>query len=189
MIAIPFAVLLLAVRFVVTRRSSAARRQLFTPGEVDGSSLPRRVRRTGPCDARDRIRHRDTRRHAAVVRAERAPVGVLRRRRHRRRWSECDETGARSPRATRQSPARARDPARLERAVAGVLIPLVALISWGWDPLAFLVPPGRASGAGVAAAVPALVLPRRPEQTRNGGTILLAVYTLLAVAFYFAGDR
>jgi Ca2+/H+ antiporter len=40
----------------------------------------------------------------------------------------------------------------------------------------------------VAATLPALVL-RTGRTTRSGGAILLLAYAVVAVAFYFAGDR
>jgi Ca2+:H+ antiporter len=72
--------------------------------------------------------------------------------------------------------------------IAGLLIPLVALISWGFEPLALSFRPIELAAMGVAAALPALVL-RRGTTTRFGGALLLAAYTVLAVAFYLSGDR
>jgi Ca2+:H+ antiporter len=72
--------------------------------------------------------------------------------------------------------------------IAGLLIPLVALISWGFEPLALSFRPVEMVAIAVAAALPALVLlPGRT--TRFGGAILLAAYAVLAVAFYVSGDR
>jgi Ca2+:H+ antiporter len=72
--------------------------------------------------------------------------------------------------------------------IAGLLIPLVALISWGFEPLALSFRPVEVVGMAVAAALPALVLwPGRT--TRFGGAILLAAYAVLAAAFYVSGDR
>jgi len=72
--------------------------------------------------------------------------------------------------------------------IAGLLIPLVALISWGFEPLALSFRPIELAAMGVAAALPSLVL-RAGGTTRIGGAILLVAYTVLAVAFYLSGDR
>jgi Ca2+:H+ antiporter len=71
--------------------------------------------------------------------------------------------------------------------IAGLVIPLVALISWGFTPLALSFRPVELAAMGVAAALPALVL-RTGRTTRLGGTILLAAYSALAVASYLSGD-
>jgi Ca2+:H+ antiporter len=72
--------------------------------------------------------------------------------------------------------------------IAGLLIPLVALISWGFEPLAFSFRPVEFLALGLAAALPTLVL-RTGSTTRPGGALLLAVYAVLVVCFYIAGDR
>jgi Ca2+:H+ antiporter len=73
--------------------------------------------------------------------------------------------------------------------IAGVLIPLVALVSWAFDePFAFSFRPVELAAMAVAAALPAVVL-RTGRTTRLGGWILLAAYIVFAVAFYLAGDR
>ena len=72
--------------------------------------------------------------------------------------------------------------------IAGLLIPLVALISWGFEPLPFSFRPVELLALGLAAALPALVL-RTGSTTRPGGALLLAVYGVLVVCFYIAGDR
>jgi Ca2+:H+ antiporter len=71
--------------------------------------------------------------------------------------------------------------------IAGVVIPLVALISWAFTPLALSFRPVELAAMAVAAALPALVL-RTGRTTRLSGAILLAAYSALAVAFYLAGD-
>jgi Ca2+:H+ antiporter len=72
--------------------------------------------------------------------------------------------------------------------IAGLLIPLVALVSWSFEPLALSFRPIELVAMAVAAALPALMLwPGRT--TRFGGAILLAAYTVLAAAFYVSGDR
>jgi Ca2+:H+ antiporter len=72
--------------------------------------------------------------------------------------------------------------------IAGLLIPLVALISWSFDPLALSFRPIELVAMGVAAALPAVAL-RNGKTTRRSGAILLAAYSALVVAFYLAGDR
>jgi Ca2+:H+ antiporter len=72
--------------------------------------------------------------------------------------------------------------------IAGLLIPLVALISWGFEPLALSFRPVELAAMGVAAALPALVF-RTGVTTRHGGAILVLAYAVLAVAFYVSGDR
>jgi Ca2+:H+ antiporter len=72
--------------------------------------------------------------------------------------------------------------------IAGMLLPLVALISWAFEPLALSFRPVELIALGVAAALPALVLvPGRT--TRVGGATLVVAYAALAAAFYLAGDR
>jgi len=72
--------------------------------------------------------------------------------------------------------------------IAGLVIPLVALISWGFTPLALSFRPDELAAMAVAAALPALVL-RTGRTTRLSGAILLAAYSAVAVACYVAGDR
>ena len=72
--------------------------------------------------------------------------------------------------------------------IAGLLIPLVVLISWAFEPLALSFRPVELVALGVAAALSALVL-RSGRTTRVGGYVLLFAYAVLAAAFYIAGDR
>jgi Ca2+:H+ antiporter len=72
--------------------------------------------------------------------------------------------------------------------IAGLLIPLVALISWGFDPLGLSFRPIELAAMAIAAVLPAIVL-RAGRTTRTGGAILLVAYTVLAVAFFLSGDR
>ena len=71
--------------------------------------------------------------------------------------------------------------------IAGLVMPLVVLISWGFTPLALSFRPVELAAMAVAAALPALVL-RTGRTTRLSGTVLLAAYSALAVACYVAGD-
>jgi Ca2+:H+ antiporter len=72
--------------------------------------------------------------------------------------------------------------------IAGLLIPLVALISWGIEPLALSFRPVELAAMALAAALPAVVL-SGGRTSRYGGAVLLVAYTLLAVVFYLSGDR
>jgi Ca2+:H+ antiporter len=72
--------------------------------------------------------------------------------------------------------------------IAGLLIPLVALISWGFEPLALSFRPVELVALGLAAALPAVVL-SAGRTTRLGGALLLVAYSLLVVAFYLSGDH
>jgi Ca2+:H+ antiporter len=71
--------------------------------------------------------------------------------------------------------------------IAGLVIPLVALISWGFTPLALSFRPVELAAMAVAAALPALVL-RTGRTSRLSGAVLLAAYSALAVASYLSGD-
>jgi hypothetical protein len=66
--------------------------------------------------------------------------------------------------------------------IAGLLIPLVVLISWAFDPLALSFRPIELVAIAVAAVLPALVL-RTGRTTRLGGAVLLFAYSLLVVCF------
>ena len=72
--------------------------------------------------------------------------------------------------------------------IASLLLPLVVLISWSFEPLALSFRPVELAAMGIAAALPAAVL-RPGSTTRIGGGLLLVAYTVVAVAFYLAGDR
>ncbi|MDX6400141.1 MAG: Ca2+:H+ antiporter, partial [Gaiellaceae bacterium] len=72
--------------------------------------------------------------------------------------------------------------------VAGMLIPLVVLVSWAITPLALSFRPIELGALAVATVLPALVL-ARGRTTRLGGVILLVAYGGLVVAFYYSGNR
>ncbi len=72
--------------------------------------------------------------------------------------------------------------------IAGLLIPLVALVSWFFEPLTLSFRPVELVAVGVAAVLPAIVL-AAGRTTRLGGTILLLAYSVLVAAFYVAGER
>jgi Ca2+:H+ antiporter len=71
--------------------------------------------------------------------------------------------------------------------IAGLVIPLVVIISWAFIPLSLSFRPVELAAMALAAALPSLVL-RTGRTTRLGGAILLAAYSALAVAFYLSGD-
>jgi Ca2+:H+ antiporter len=71
--------------------------------------------------------------------------------------------------------------------IAGLVIPLIALLSWGFTPLALSFRPIELTAMAVAAALPALVL-RTGKTSRLSGAILLATYSALAIACYLSGD-
>jgi Ca2+:H+ antiporter len=72
--------------------------------------------------------------------------------------------------------------------IAGLLIPLVALVSWFFEPLALSFRPVELVAMGAAALLPAIVL-AAGRTTRLGGTVLLLAYSVLVTAFYVAGER
>jgi Ca2+:H+ antiporter len=72
--------------------------------------------------------------------------------------------------------------------VAGLLIPLVAILSWAITPLALSFRPVELGALAIATVLPALVL-AQGRTTRLGGWILLGAYAALVVAFYNAGER
>ena len=72
--------------------------------------------------------------------------------------------------------------------IAALLIPLVAVMSWAFEPLTLSFRPVELAALGISAALPALVL-RSGATTRLGGRVLLVAYTGLVVAFYLAGER
>ena len=72
--------------------------------------------------------------------------------------------------------------------IAGLLIPLVALVSWFFEPLALSFRPVELVAMGAAAVLPAIVL-AAGRTTRLGGTILLLAYSAFVAAFYLAGER
>jgi Ca2+:H+ antiporter len=72
--------------------------------------------------------------------------------------------------------------------IAGLLIPLVALVSWLFEPLALSFRPVELVAMGAAALLPAILL-AAGRTTRLGGTILLLAYSVLVAAFYLAGER
>jgi Ca2+:H+ antiporter len=72
--------------------------------------------------------------------------------------------------------------------VAGFLIPAVVILSWAIDPLALSMRPVELASMGGAALLVAFAL-FPPRTSRAAGALLLAAYAALVVAFYFVGDR
>jgi Ca2+:H+ antiporter len=72
--------------------------------------------------------------------------------------------------------------------IAALLIPLVVVISWAFEPMALSFRPIELVAMGLAAALPALVL-RAGRTTHIGGVLLLVAYAVLATGFYLSGDR
>jgi Ca2+:H+ antiporter len=189
-LSLPIAVLLLIVRVVVTRRALRRQRALYSsPEERDGWSLPTALVVLGA---------------ATVVTAfvTEILVGTLRTFAERAHLSEffvavvivaiignATEHGSAVLLARRGRVKLAVEISLASSAqIAGLLIPLVVLISWGFDPLALSFRPIELVAIGIAAALPALVL-RTGRTNRLGGAILLAAYLVLTVCFYLSGDR
>jgi Ca2+:H+ antiporter len=189
-LSLPIAVLLLIVRVVVTRRALRRQRALYSaPEERDGWPLPTALIVLGV---------------ATVVTAfiTETLVGTLRSFADRAHLSEffvavvivaiignATEHGSAVLLARRGRVKLAVEISMASSAqIAGLLIPLVVLISWAFDPLALSFRPIELAAVGVAAVLPALVL-RDGRTTRLGGAVLLAAYAVLAVCFYLSGDR
>jgi Ca2+:H+ antiporter len=190
-LSLPLAVLLLIVRVTVNRYALRRQRQLQTPAalEGDGWPLPAALVVLGL---------------ATVVTAfvTEALVGTLRAFAQTANLSEffvavvivaivgnATEHGSAVLLARRGRVKLAVEiPLASSAQIAGLLIPLVALISWGFEPLALSFRPVELTAMATAAALPALVL-RPGRTTRVGGVVLLAAYTILAVVFYLSGAR
>jgi Ca2+:H+ antiporter len=72
--------------------------------------------------------------------------------------------------------------------VASLLIPLVALMAWAFDPLTFSFRPVELVALALATVLTTIVL--APGRTsRLGGVLLLGTYAALVVVFAYAGNR
>ena len=71
--------------------------------------------------------------------------------------------------------------------IAGLVMPLIALLSWAWQPLTLSFRPFELIALAAAAALPALVL-RSGRTFRLSGAILLSAYSVLAITSYLVGD-
>ena len=189
-LSLPVAVVLLIVRVVVTRRALRRQRSLYSPPEEsDGWTLPTALVVLGL---------------ATVVTAlvTETLVSTLRSFADRAHLSEffvavvivaivgnATEHGSAVLLARRGRVQLAVEISMASSAqIAGLLIPLVVLVSWGFDPLALSFRPIELIAIGVAALLPALVL-RTGRTTRLGGIVLLFAYSLLVVSFYLSGER
>jgi Ca2+:H+ antiporter len=189
-LSLPIAVVLLLVRVVVTRRALRRQRALYSsPEETDGWSLPTALVVLGV---------------ATVVTAfvTETLVGTLRSFADRAHLSEffvavvivaiignSTEHGSAVLLARRGRVKLAVEISLASSAqIAGLLIPLVVLMSWAFEPLALSFRPIELIAIGVAVALPALVL-RGGRTTRTGGVSLLFAYSVLVVSFYLSGDR
>jgi Ca2+:H+ antiporter len=190
-LALPLVVLLLIVRVTLTRYSLRRQRQQERPAELEGSGwpLPTALVVLGL---------------ATVVTAfvTETLVGTLQAFAERAHLSEffvavvivaivgnVTEHGSAVLLARRGRVKLAVEiPLASSAQIAGLLIPLVALISWGFEPLALSFRPVELTAMATAAVLPALFL-RSGRTTRLGGAFLVVAYTGLAVAFYVSGDR
>jgi Ca2+:H+ antiporter len=190
-LSLPLAVLLLIVRVTVTRRSLRRQRQLFTPAEANVAGWPfstavvvlglvtvvtALVTETlvGTLRAFADAAHLSEFFVAVVI------VAIV---------GNATEHGSAVLLARRGRVRLAVEiPLASSAQIAGLLIPLVALISWAFDPLALSFRPIELAAMGIAAALPALVL-ENGRTNRLGGSVLLVAYTALAVGFYLSGDR
>ena len=189
-LSLPIAVLILIVRVVVNRRSLRRQRALYSPPEErDGWPLPTALVVLGA---------------ATVVTAfvTETLVGTLRSFADRAHLSEffvavvivaiignATEHGSAVLLARRGRVKLAVEISLASSSqIAGLLIPLVVLISWAFEPLTLSFRPVELAAIGIAAVLPAIVL-RKGRTTRAGGAILLLAYSGLAVSFYLAGDR
>jgi Ca2+:H+ antiporter len=190
-LSIPVAALLLIVRVIVTRSALRRQRRLFTPTEVEAGGWP--------LGAALVVLGLATLVTAFVTETL---VGTLRAFADTAHLSEffvavvivaivgnATEHGSAVLLARRGRVKLAVEiPLASSAQIAGLLIPLVALISWAFEPIALSFRPVELAALGIAAVLPALIL-RTGRTTRAGGTILLVAYTALAVAFYLSGDR
>jgi Ca2+:H+ antiporter len=190
-LSLPLAALLLIVRVTVTRAALRRQRQLFTPAAVEGVGWPLNIAvavlgiatvatafvtetLVGKLQAFASTAHLSEFFVAVVI------VAIV---------GNATEHGSAVLLARRGRVKLAVEiPLASSSQIAGLLIPLVALISWGFEPLALSFRPIELVAMCAAAVLPAVVL-RSGGTTRVGGAILLAGYAVLAVCFYLAGDR
>jgi Ca2+:H+ antiporter len=176
-LSLPVAVVLLIVRLVVTRRALRRQRSLYSPPEEpDGWTLTTALVVLGL---------------ATVVTAlvTETLVGTLRSFADSAHLSEffvaivivaivgnATEHGSAVLLARRGRVKLAVEISMASSAqIAGLLIPLVVLISWAFDPLALSFRPIELIAIGAAAVLPAFVL-RAGRTTRRGGVVVLLAY-------------
>jgi len=189
-LSVPVAVLLLVVSVTATRYALRRQWQLFRPAEPEGTgwSLPAALVVLGAATI-------------ATAFVSETLIGALQAFAHTAHLSQffvafvivaiignATEHGSAVLLARRGKVTLATEiPLASSAQIAGLVIPLVALLSWGLTPLALSFRPIELTAMAIAAAVPALVL-RTGRTTRLGGAILLAAYSALAVAAYLSGD-
>lgn len=191
-LSLPFAVALLALRLVVSRRSVRRLRRLQAaadPVEISGWPLPTAVAvlavttlitafvtetLVGTIDAFSHAAHLSEFFVAAVI------VAIV---------GNATEHGSAILLAARGQLQLATEIALASSAqVAGLLIPAVALLSWAIDPLALSFRWVEIGGIAVAAlAAGVAVAPGR--SSRAAGALLVAAYAGVAITFYLVGDR
>jgi Ca2+:H+ antiporter len=191
-LSVPFAIGLLVVRIVVSRRSVQRHRRIQTaadPVEAAGWSLHLAVTvlavatlmtalvtdtLVGTIDAFAKGAHLSEFFVAAVI------VAIV---------GNAAEHGSAILLARRGQLRLATEIALASSAqVAGLLIPAVALLSWAFHPLALSFRAIELAGIGGSALAAGVVLaPGR--SSRAGGALLLVAYVVVAVCFYMAGDR
>jgi Ca2+:H+ antiporter len=190
-LALPFAALLLVARVTVTRRELRRQRQIYTPVELAAGSWRLRTSLVVLGIAT-----------VVTAFATETLVGSLRVFADRANLSEffvavvivaivgnATEHGSAVLLARRGRVKLAVEiPLASSAQIAALLVPLVAVTSWAFEPLALSFRPVELAAMTIAAALPALVL-RSGRTTRGGGAVLLASYALLVGAFFFAGDR
>ena len=190
-LALPFAVLLLIVRVTVTRLALRRQRQLYSSAEPEEGGWPFSTA-VGVLGV------------ATVVTAllTKTLVGTLQAFADQAHLSEffvaivivaivgnATEHGSAVLLARRGRVKLAVEiPLASSAQIAGLLIPLVVLVSWFFEPLALSFRPVELVAMGAAAVLPAIVL-AAGRTTRLGGTILLLAYSVLVAAFYVAGER
>ena len=188
-------VVLLAVSAVVTRYALRRHRQIGLaaepgPGSGDGWPLAAALTVLGVATALTALVSETLVEHAAGVRGRGAPAGVL-----RRGFvivaivGNATEHGSAIMLARRGRIKLATEiPLASGAQIAGLVMPLIALLSWAWQPLTLSFRPFELIALAAAAALPALVL-RSGRTTRLSGAILLSAYSAFAVASYLSGDR
>jgi Ca2+:H+ antiporter len=187
---LPIAVILLIVRVVVTRRALRRQRALYSsPQESDGWTMPTAlvvlsvatiVTALVTETLVDTLRTFADRAHLSEFFVAVVIVAII---------GNATEHGSAVLLARRGRVKLAVEISLASSAqIAGLLIPLVVLISWGFEPLALSFRPVELIAIGLAAILPALVL-RSGRTTRAGGVILLLCYAALVVSFSFSGDR
>jgi Ca2+:H+ antiporter len=190
-LALPFAVVLIIVRVTVTRLALRRQRRLFSSAEVETGGWPFPIA-VGVLGL------------ATVVTAllTQTLVGTLQAFADQAHLSEffvaivivaivgnATEHGSAVLLARRGRVKLAVEiPLASSAQIAGLLIPLVALVSWFFEPLALSFRPVELVAMGAAAVLPAIVL-AAGRTTRLGGTILVLAYSVLVAAFYVAGER